>query len=290
MGNPAFLEVPVNGAPREHVGGAFAQLHADAVDAGRLLPTPVEKMRIVVWKWKEKTTPNPVADIAFEGVFSGDCVVTGESGPVPEPIVRRVQQAFTVVQAGFTEPLPEFEHRLALPSGTEPIRIGFEKTVVLPWEGFRCFFSGDQEETCPSLGVLERNGTWFELVDLNSVTLNLTAPFAWTRHPDTNEPIIIGWVSALKMIALHRVVGVPPHGRSYTDLAEYQRHCKLEKGRGFMANRETRWMLFLALVYGYDAVVTPQFQIELFTSRPLTGNFAEWEADPANVLPVITPV
>lgn len=277
----AFLEVPVDGAPKEHVSGAFARLHTDAVDAGRLLPTPVEKMRIVVWKWQEETTPNPVAGIAFEGVFLGDCVITGEGGPVPAAIVRRVQQAFAVVQAAFAGPPPECEQRLALPSGTEPIRIGFEKTLVLPWEGFRCFFSGDQEETFPSLGVHERNGTWFELVDLNTATFNLTAPFAWTRHPDTNEPIIIGWASALKMIALHKVVGVPPHGRSYTDLAEYQRNCKLEKGRGFMANRETRWMLFLALVYGYDTVVTARFQIELFTLRP------QREADPGNVLPAV---
>ena len=89
------------------------------------------------------------------------------------------------------------------------------------------------------------------------------------------------------MIALHKVVGVPPHGRSYTDLAEYQRNCKLEKGRGFMANRETRWMLFLALVYGYDTVVTARFQIQLFTSRPQTGNFEAWEADPGNVFPAV---
>ena len=54
-----------------------------------------------------------------------------------------------------------------------------------------------------------------------------------------------------------------------------------------MVGDQTRWMLFLSRVYGYESTLSTRWQRELWMSRPAEGNFEAWEEDPANVLPVI---
>ena len=242
------------------------------------LRTPVKEMKVLVWTNSEADAGNPVAALAFNGiaVFSGACVVTGEKGvngiaeAVPDDIVRRVCEAYTVVQAAFTPPFPEILPMERLPASAAPIRIAFGKDVVLPWEGLRCDFSLCRGKTFESLGVCQRNGHWFELLNLRRWSGVESPGVVQARHPVTNAPMILHRRSAFEMIAQHR-------------------GCKLEKGRGFMATFQTQLWTFFALVYGHDTVVTPAFQVRLAVTHPLTGNFEEWRDDPANVVPAITP-
>lgn len=240
------------------------------------LRTPVKEMKVVVFTNTDSDAgnENPVAALAFRGiaVFSGACLVTGEKGveAVPEDIVRRVWEAYTVVHAAFAAPFPEILPMERLPASAAPIRIAFGEDVVLPWEGLRCDFSGCRGKTFESLGVCQRNGHWFELLNLRRWSGVESPGVVQARHPVTNEPMILHRWSAFQMIAQHR-------------------DCKLEKGRGFMATFQTQLWTFFALVYGHDTVLTPAFQVRLAVTHPLTGNFEEWRDDPANVVPAITP-
>ena len=285
------------------VPGDEAPFRCDAVGlcwqkVGGMKPNVIEKMEIVVWAdTSDKTWCNPVARVAFPelGVVRGPCLVTGKETAdgkyekVPDDIVDHVKAAFKVSQTTFPNPLPERvpkEKTLRFPGTWTRIGRDEDENVVLPWEGWRDAWDGSTLEEMDSLGVFCHEGKWFELVDMHAYTCKLSGPYEMTQHPETNAPLRIGWVSALKMIAHFKVAGEAP---PYTTLADYQRACTFERNKGFMAGHQTRWMLFLSLVYGYESTLSWRWQRELYFSRPLEGNFEAWEADPANVLPVIEP-
>ena len=264
-----------------------------------VLPNEIEKMEIVVWaNTGDKTGRNHVARVAFPGLgeVRGPCLVTGTQTPdgkfgsVPDEIVDRLWTAFEIAQTTFPYPLPECAPKKeTLPADATCTRIGLDDEKVLPvlaWEGWRDGWDGSTLKEMKSRGVFCYKGKWYELVDMRKGSYKLSGPLEMTQHPETNAPLRIGWVSALKMIAHFKVAGEAP---PYTTLAYYRRACTFEPGKGFMVGIRTPWMLFLSLVYGYESTLNWRWQRELWCSRPLEGNFEAWEADPNNVLPLIPP-
>ena len=170
-----------------------------------------------------------------------------------------------------------------------PRALGLALTTRKPcWhgKGFRTIGDGSTLKEMDSRGVFCHEEKWYEVVDMHAYSCKLSGPFEMTQHPETYAPLRIGWVSALKMIAHFKVAGEAP---PYTTLADYQRACTFEPGKGFMVGIRTPWMLFLSLVYGYESTLSWRWQRELWCSRPLEGNFEAWEANPNNVLPLIPP-
>ena len=286
------------------VPGDEAPFRCDAVGlcwqkVGGVKPNVIEKMEIVVWADPgDKTWCNPVVRVAFPqlGEVRGPCLVTGKEtsdgtfGKVPDEIVDRLETAFKVARTKWLYPLPKCAPKEeTLPADATCIRIGLDDEnvlPVLPWEGWRDGWDGSTLQEMDSLGVFCHEGKWFELVNMHKYSWKLSGPFEMTQHPETNAPLRIGWVSALKMIAHFKVAGEAP---PYTTLADYQRACTIEREKGFMVGDQTPWMLFLSLVYGYESTLNWRWQRELWCSRPAEGNFEAWEADPANVLPIIEP-